>query len=126
MEEIIKNSSEFGLNCQTVFIGGEGYVINNPSAKAVEEACRCVSQMKEGDDPNAVQMMSGATLLAEGLSWLIAGDNALKEKLSECPLQDLVVAWAEAINIILPRLSVSFVGELVKFSQFVITKGKIN
>ena len=71
-------------------------------------------------------MMSGTTLLAEGLSWLIAGDNALKEKLSECPLQDLVVAWAEAINIILPRLSVSFVGELVKFSQFVTTKGKIN
>ena len=126
MEKIIKSSSEFGLNCQTVFIGGEGYVINNPSAKAVEEACRCVSQMKEGDDSNAVQMMRGATLLAEGLSWLIAGDNALKEKLSECPLQDLVVAWAVVINLILPRLSMSFVGELVKFSQFVTTKGKIN
>lgn len=126
MEEIIKSSSEFGLNCQTVFIGGEGYVINNPSAKAVEEACRCVSQMKEGADPNAVQMMSGATLLAEGLSWLITGDSTLKEKLSECPLQDLVVAWAEAINVILPSLSMSFVGELVKFSQFVTNKGKMN
>ncbi len=117
MEEIIKSSSELGLNCQTVFIGGEGYVINNPSVKAVEEACRCVSQMSNGDDPNAVQLMSCATLLAEGLSWLIAGNDSLKDKLSECPMKDIVVAWAESINVILSASSLPFIQELVKYSR---------
>lgn len=124
MEKIIKDSKEFGLNCQTVFIGGEGYIINNPSAKAVGEACRCVSQMSSENDSNVVQMMSSAVLLAEGLSWLIAGDSSLKDKLSECPLQDLVIAWAEAVGVVLPILSVSFVGELVKFSQSVTNREK--
>ncbi len=119
MDEIIKNSSELGLNCQTVFIGGEGYVINNPSAITVSEACKCVAQMSSIDDQNAMQMMSGSVLLAEGLSWLIAGDGSMKEKLSECPLQDLVVACAEAFRVILPKLNLAFVGELVKFSKTV-------
>ena len=76
MEEVLKNSSEIeGLNCQTVFIGGEGYIIENPTAKNVQEACRCVSQMHyEGETTGIVQMMGDATLLAEGLSWLIKGD----------------------------------------------------
>lgn len=122
MEEIIKDSKEFGLNCQTVFIGGKGYIINNPSAKAVGEACRCVSQMGGSEDSNAMQMMSGATLLAEGLSWLIVGDSSLKTKFEECPLEDIVIAWAEAISVVLPKLNVSFVGELVKFSKSVTSK----
>lgn len=125
MEEIIKNSSEFGLNCQTVFIGGEAFIINNPSVKAVSEACKCVSLMcKDEGTTSAVQIMSNASLLAEGMSWLIEGDGSLKDKLAECPLLDIVTAWAEAISIVLPNSGLPFVRELVKFSKSVTNQNK--
>lgn len=126
MEEVLKNSSDIeGLNCQTVFIGGEGYIIENPTAKNVQEACRCVSQMHyEGETTGVVQMMGDATLLAEGLSWLIKGDASLKETLSDSPLQELIEAWAIATKLMLQPNGILFTGELVRFAKSIIQKSQ--
>lgn len=127
MEEIIKNSSEFDedLNVQAVFIGGEGYIIKNPSVKLVEKACKCVAKMEyNGNETSAVQMMGCASLLAEGLSWLIAGDTSLTDKLSECPLMEIIEAWAIAVDMMIKPNGVLFTGELIKFAKSISTNDK--
>ena len=122
----VKNSSEFeGLNCQTVFIGGEGYIISQPSVKVVKEVCMIFAEIPQISKcitiTDIFKIQGQADEFANALSCLIASDTSLKETFLNAPYDDVVEALAVAFDMIVKNPNILLTSEMVKCNYSVLS-----
>lgn len=97
------SSAILGLDYETVFIGGKGYIIDPPTIKKIAGASYYLTDLETKGIPSLsdlIRTMQDVDKLARAVSWFINGDEDLTDELKGGTLDELIEALTTAYSLI--------------------------
>lgn len=97
----IISKSVIGSDFRTIFVSGKAYTVYPPTIHRLAGAISFLSDVKEADNLRDVLLSLGESeAYSKALSWLIAGDESLREELAKGTYEENVNALDEALSMI--------------------------
>lgn len=96
------SSALLGYDCETVFVGGKGYIIEPPTIKRLVGASYYLSDL-EGNVRTISDLIGKMTELdkaCRALSWFINGDESLADELQGGTLTEVTMALTTAYSLL--------------------------
>lgn len=97
----IISESIIGTDFRTVFVAGKAYTVYPPTIHKLSGAISCLAGVKEADNLKEVLLSLGESeAYSKALSWLITGDESLREELAKGTYEENVNALDEVFSLI--------------------------
>ena len=85
---------------RTVVVGGKPYFIKPPTIRKIAGLGRALSGCDGETMKSIVDCLQNAEKAAEGLSWLLTGDDSMKETFLDAPLGEVVNGIAAGLEMV--------------------------
>lgn len=97
----IVSSAILSKDFETVVVNGKAYVIFPPTIRKIAGASYCLSDIGEAHTlSDIVLAIKDIEVAAKALSWLVKGDESLKDELSDGTLDEVVNALSVGFSLI--------------------------
>ena len=95
------SSAVLGIDCRTVIIGGQAYVIMPPTIARIAGAAYYLPSVEDCESlADVVTQMKNITDVCKALSWFIKGDESIVDALALGTLEECTIALGEAFSLI--------------------------
>ena len=92
------SSAILGIDCETIMVGGQPYVIHPPTIARIAGAGLHMANIP--DSGSVKEMLDVLPDACKALSWFINGDESLAEELSKGNVREIVEGLEKAISLI--------------------------
>lgn len=85
---------------RTVVVGGKPYFIKPPTIRKIAGLGRALSGCDGETMKSIVDCLQNSEKAAEGLSWLLKGDDSMKETFLDAPLSEVIDGIAAGLEMV--------------------------
>ena len=89
-----------GSEFKTIVVGGEPYFVKPPTIRKIAGLGRALAGCEGDTIQNILDMLTNAEKAAEGLSYLLNGDETLTDKFLDAPLHEVVDGIATGMSMV--------------------------
>ena len=88
------------IEAKTIVVGGKPYFVKPPTIRKIAGLGRALSDYEGETLKSIIGCLENADKAAEGLSWLLVGNDSLKEEVLDAPLSEVVNGIAVGMELV--------------------------